>query len=107
MFATIVPMGSDLSGGFATAWAKITGAIPGLTSLLNMVGVILVAYAIGKWLWDRKRGGGGGGGGQGGGQALLVMLVIGALCTLPGIVFPILLKFADWAIDLGVQLFQQ
>lgn len=106
MFSMLTPMGSNLSGGFSDAWSKVTAAVPGLTGLLNLVGVVLVSYAIGKFIWDRKRGGGGQGGAGGGGQGLIVMLIIGALCTMPGIVFPILLKFADWVIDLLVNFFK-
>lgn len=80
----------NLQGGWAKVWNSISSAVPGLTGLMTSIGVILVAYAIGKWIWDKRKGGGGNSSG------VFWTIVVGALFAAPAVVIPILLKFADW-----------
>ncbi len=92
----------DLSSSWDDLWNAVSAGVgPGLTRLLAVVGVALVAFAILKWAWDKRKGGGGmgrGGGGVGG------ALIIGALLSAPDVLMPIALKLADGVINAVVQI---
>ena len=41
---------TDFSGGWDTFWSTLTGAVPGLETLMNILGVILVVLSLfGSW----------------------------------------------------------
>lgn len=103
---SVVSAGSvNLSGGWDKAWSAVSGAIPGLSGMLSIIGVILLVYAFVTWLWERRRGSGGGGGGGAGGNKLVNYGLIGALCAAPGVIIPLFLKIFDWVANAVVALF--
>lgn len=88
----------DLRGSFDQFWNAITTGtgIGPILSLLSIVGVALIAFALVKWAWDRRRGGGGGGQSSG---AVWGALLVGALLSLPEILLPIFLTFLDVVVN--------
>ena len=77
-------------------WSSLTSStgIGGLFTLLSLVGMLLVAMAIIKWAWDRRRGGGGGGSG-----AIIGAVIVGALLSAPNLIIPIVLLIVDVVIN--------
>lgn len=96
---SLVPMAINLKGGWATVWSAVKSAAPGLGPLLTSIGVILVVFALGKWLWDKRKGGGGNS------SSLAWTALVGAALAGPEIIFPILLGFIDWGINFVVGIF--
>lgn len=88
----------DLSQGWADVWGGLTKetAFANVMSLLTAVGAIIVVMAIGKLLWEKRRGSGGGGG-MGGGKTDGIMwaLALGAILCAPNLILPILLELLD------------
>lgn len=86
----------DLAG----AWDKFynavaTGAgVKRLLTLMAIIGVALIAAAIVKWAWDRRRGLNGGGSG-----AIWGALLIGAIMSAPDLLIPIVLQALDALIN--------
>ncbi|MEH0110609.1 hypothetical protein V6N00_12935 [Tersicoccus sp. MR15.9] len=96
----IAPMGAvNLRAGWGSFWNAITSGAPQITTLLTIVGVGLLAFALVKWAWDRRRQGMGGNH-----QNLLGALIPGALLCAPAIIIPILLSALDWVANIGVSL---
>ena len=98
MAAVMVPMKAggantiDLSGKWDTLWAGLVGGTEfgKITGLLGVIGVAIVAMALIKWAWDRRRGGGAGQSG-----AVWGALLVGALLSAPDLIIPILLTILD------------
>lgn len=80
----------NLAAAWAGLWGKVSGgSAAGLITLLTWVGVGMVAFAILKWAWSRRRGGA---------QAGLLgwPMFVGAALAAPNAVIPAVL----WVIDL-------
>ncbi len=91
---------SNLSGNFSSAWSSITSAVPGLPQAMGTIGVLLMAWAITKYLWQRKQG-------SGGNTSMLGWTAaLGALMTAPNVIIPWFLKIVDLAINAVYNLFQ-
>ncbi|KYH44815.1 hypothetical protein ATK17_1732 [Branchiibius hedensis] len=86
---------SNMSGAWSGVWSKLTSSVPNLGTLLTLVALALVAFAIIKYLMDRRRGGGGNA------QHLAWTLVAAGVFAAPGLLFPLFLKLADGAINWG------
>lgn len=86
---------SNIAGAWSGVWSKLTSSIPNLGTLLTLVALALVAFAIVKYLMDRRRGGGGNS------QHLIWTLVAAGAFAAPGLLFPLFLKLADGAINWG------
>lgn len=82
----------DLNGSWSRFWNSITSAanIDRLMTLLSIVGVIIVAAAIVKWSWDRRRGVHAGNSG-----AVWGSLLVGAVLSAPNLLIPIVLQIFD------------
>lgn len=93
---SLAPMGADFHSGWDKLWNTITGSVPGLSGLIAMIGVALIVWAIGKWFWRKRTGGGADSSG------LLWTLAVGTIMVMPSAVVPLLLKFAEWAVNLVV-----
>lgn len=90
----------NLSGQWSKFWNAVKAAIGTQgTNLMAIIGVALVVFALGKWVWDRRRGGGGSNAG------LIWMLVIGGILAAPDIIFPILLTITDWIVNTLIKVF--
>ncbi|GAA4033882.1 hypothetical protein GCM10023063_17180 [Arthrobacter methylotrophus] len=92
----------DLQGGWDAFWGAITTGFPGITTLMTVVGVCLVVFALIKWAWDRRRGGGMGQGSQ----PLWGALVPGAILAAPAVLFPLLLSILDFVANIAIKLAQ-
>lgn len=81
----------DLAAAWLSFWGRITSGpqVASLVQILTWTGVAMVAFAIGKWAWSRRRGGA---------QAGLLgwPLFVGAGLAFPNAVLPAVL----WLIDL-------
>lgn len=86
----------NLSGGWATLWSALN-IPPGLTVVLTVVGVIIVVFAIIKWIIDRKRMGNSNMGQSS--TPLMWAMIAGAALAAPNIIIPIALTFLDWIIN--------
>ena len=82
----------DLSGGWDEVWSEVESTLGDITTLMTVVGVVLVVFAIGSWLWERRRGGGMGGQGN---SKLLWTGLFGAALAAPAVIFPIGLTLLD------------
>jgi len=90
----------NLSTNWSSINSSLTSALGGsqLSSMLAIVGTVLVVFAVAKWLWDRRRN-------QGGNhQALLYTLVFGGVLAAPDVIIPMLLSILDVVINLGINL---
>lgn len=82
----------NLSGSWNTLWSSVEGAIGSkLTTLMAVIGTLIVVLALVKWAWDRRRGQGGG---QGSG-AIWGALLVGAILSAPGVIIPVGLTIVD------------
>lgn len=92
-----------LKDNFNQFWSSLTGAagMNGIVKLAAIVGVALVAWALIKWAWDRRRGGGAGGQHQG----VMGALLIGAILSAPSVLLPILLTFLDVIVNGGIKIY--
>lgn len=97
-----VPMADvNLKGSWSTFWTAISSGFSGLNTMLSIVGVALVAIAIFKWVWDRRRQGG-----AGNHQPLWGALLVGALLCAPTVLMPLLLTVMDAVGNIGVSVFR-
>lgn len=82
------------------SWETFFGAIEQtsgfgrILNLLSIIGVVLVAFAVVKWAWDRRRGLNGGGSG-----AIWGALLIGAILSAPNLLIPIVLQIFDLLVN--------
>jgi len=91
----------NFQSGWGTVWNSVTAAVgTQLTTLLTAVGVVLVVFAIVKWLWDRRRSGF-----QGNHSSLLWTFGVGAVLAAPDVIIPLLLGLADLITNAVVGLF--
>lgn len=96
----LIKMKSNLKDGWDAVWSAVKTGAPGLSELLLSVGVVLMVFALGKWLWDKRKGGGGNS------SALLWTAVVGAALAGPEVIFPIMLGIVDWLINTVVGIVQ-
>jgi hypothetical protein len=84
----------NLAGGWKDFWETISGTLGGITTLMNVVGMLIVVFAVVKMLWDKRKSGGGGGGG-GSGSNIGYAILIGAILSAPGLIIPNILTIID------------
>lgn len=84
----------DLGSGWATIWGVVTAAVPNLTGILAVFATLVAAFAIGKFLYERRKGSGGNT------KELTWMLILAMIIAAPGTIFPILLNIASWVANL-------
>lgn len=90
-------MGIDLSGSWSQLWGRISGGAPGFWTAVAMCGVGLLVWSLAVFIWKKRSGGANP-------QSLIYTTVVGAGMCAPNIIIPILLKFADWIVNLFVAL---
>lgn len=91
----------NLAGAWDSFWKSISGALgTQVTGLMTIIGVLLVVFAIGKWIFDKRRGGGA----TNGLGPLLWALIAGALLAGPGVVIPAFLGILDSVINMLIHL---
>jgi hypothetical protein len=91
----------DLAGAWDKMWSAIqlvTGEE--VTTLLTFIGAVLVIFAIGKFIFDKRRGGGA----TSGLTAVIWTLVAGALLAAPNLIIPLALTLLDWIINAIVKI---
>lgn len=90
----------DLSGAWSTFWSAITSSIgPQLTNVLSVLGVALLVFSLAAYFWQRARNKSGDPG------KLMWAVVVGAVLSAPGVVFPILLSIVDIVANAGISLY--
>ena len=89
------PRTVDLSQSWGKLWssASASSGFSELRWVLTVVGTIIVAAAILRYIWDSRKG-------QGKRQHVIWSLVVGAILVLPGVLVPVLLTLADAVINL-------
>jgi len=93
----------NLAGQWTALWTKINqGDWATLSQLMTWVGIVLIVFAVGKFLWDKRRGGGGGMGC--GSTSVVVAVVIGGLLSGPEVIIPVVLTIADLLVNLVVRI---
>lgn len=90
---------SGLSAGWTTFWNTLTSAWPKLTIILNLVAVVIVAFAFAKWFWQRRNGLNGGNN-----SGLWGAMVMAGFFALPGVFIPFILTIVDILINFVVKL---
>lgn len=95
----------DLSSQWTKFWNTLKGAA-GFSAVIDLavfVGIALVAFALLKWAWDRRRGAGGGGRGS---QGVVGALVIGLVLIAPDILFPIAFQIIDVVANAALKVWE-
>ena len=82
----------NFAGSWTTFWSSISGSLGGLTTLLAVVGMLLVVVAIITYIWERRRGATGGRGHSG----VLWTIVAGMVLAAPNVVLPGVLTLVDF-----------
>jgi hypothetical protein len=97
----LVAASVNFQSGWSTVWSSVTSAVGApLTTLMTAIGVVLVVFAIVRWLWERRRGGW-----QGNHSGLLWTFGVGAVLAAPDAIIPALLGLADVITNAFVGLF--
>lgn len=94
----IIPMASDIAGGWNAFYTMIGGAggiIPGLWRAFALIGVAIFVWALCSYLWKKFRQRGG----QGDGKRLGWAMAFAALFVSPSFIIPLLAKVADALIN--------
>jgi hypothetical protein len=79
-------------GQWNTVWGAVNSALGPVSNLMSIAGTILVVFAAGKWLWERRKGGANH-------SHLLWTLGVGALLLAPNIIVPVVLTILDAVIN--------
>lgn len=87
---------SNLAGAWSSFWGAISGSagINNLTTILAIVGMLLIVGALVKFVWDKRRGGGGNS------QAVIWTMIVGGILAGPNVFIPLLLTLADFIVNL-------
>lgn len=90
-------MENSLAGGWTTLWGALNqGEFSKLMLIVTVIGVGLVVYAAGGFLWKKRKGGGGDS------KGLWIAVIIGAAMTSPNILIPVVLTILDLLINVIV-----
>lgn len=91
---------TDFKGGWDRVWSTLTSSAPGLEMAMNIIGVILIIFAILSYLWQHRKGTG-----WGNGTAVIIgAAILGTALLAPAVLFPLLLGVIDWLIAFVVNL---
>lgn len=83
----------NFTGPWSTLWGKVNqGTFGDFMTLMTFIGIGVVIIAIGKLVWDKRRGGGNP-------QPVLWSLLAGALFAAPNALIPIVLKLAEIVVN--------
>lgn len=97
MHPIIATTSIDFAGSWSKFWTAISGSLGGLTTILSIVGMLLVVGGILGYIWERRKGGGGGGHSK-----LGWTILVGAILAGPNVVIPALLTLFDFAANVIV-----
>lgn len=92
----------NLRGSWDTVWSGITSAIPGLSTLLSILAVVMLSTTLVMWFWQRRKNIG-----AGGSQALIGTAIAAAVFASPNLIIPILLWLTDGMLNFIVGLLQK
>lgn len=82
-------MNVNLRGAWTGLWAKInTGDFSQVLTLITWVGVALLAFALVKWAWNKRKG-------SAQGSEVLYSAIIGAVFSAPNFLIPLVLGIFD------------
>lgn len=83
----------DLSAAWDSFWGPVSSAIgTSATTLLTVVGVVILIASIATYIFKKRQGGANTGG-------LFWAALIGAVLAAPAVLFPLLLQLADFVIN--------
>lgn len=99
----VTPMGSgqvDFSGSWQKFWGGLASAtgFQSLSTLLGIIGLLVVVFAVVMYFFQKARGGMGGMGGGGGranGSGIMWAVVAGMMLSAPNFVIPFVLGIID------------
>jgi len=83
----------NFAGSWSTFYHAISGSLGKLTTILGIIGMLLVVAAILTYLWERRRGGGDG---KGDHTKILWAIIVGAILAAPSVVIPAILTIVDF-----------
>lgn len=86
----------DFVGNWNKAWAVLSNGTESIWTTVAIVGIVVLVFSIGKFIWDRKRGSGGNTAG------LLGAAAVGALMCSPQVVIPILLMIFQIIVNMFI-----
>lgn len=88
----------DFVSGWDSLWGPIrSGGNGNLIVVASAIGVLLIIVAVLGFLWKKRKGGGGGAG-----ASLGIPLTIGAILAGPNVVIPLLLRFAQFIVNIVI-----
>jgi len=79
----------NFAGSWSTFWSSISGSLGKLPTILGIIGMLLVVFAILTYLWERRRG-------QGDHKKILWAIVVGCCLAAPDVVIPAILTIVDF-----------
>lgn len=85
----------DFAASWTKLWTTISGALGGLSTLLAVVGMLLVVGGILGYVWERRKG-------QGSHQKLLWTILLGACLAGPTVTIPAILTLFDFVANVLV-----
>lgn len=80
--------GLGLSAAWTNLWGRLTAWAPGLGTVMAVIGMAIIAFAVGKYFWDKRRG-------QGGQGFPWMLTILGLLLCGPTIVIPVVLTIVQ------------
>lgn len=86
-----MPANVNFKGAWTTFWGAFQGAWSSLAILITIFGLLLVLFAVGKWIWAKRKGGGGGAS-----NGMIWSFVIGVILMAPEWLIPIFLGAVDF-----------
>jgi len=78
----------NLVAAWNSLWARLTAWAPGLGTVLAVIGMAIIAFAVAKYFWDKRRGGGAGG-------FPWMLTLFGMLLAGPTIIIPVVLSIVQ------------
>jgi len=85
----------NLSAAWTTFWSAINrGQISTLLTIVTVIGLIVMVSALLGFVFKKRRGGGGDT------KGLWWAIAIGALCSAPNVLIPVILKLIDLIVNI-------
>jgi len=82
----------NFAGSWTSLWAKISGTLGTLTTLIATIGMLLVVGSIIGYIWERRRGGSNH-------SKLIYTLLIGGILAAPTFLIPAILHLVDFLVN--------
>lgn len=93
----------DFSGGWNTFWGAISGELGGVTTLLTVIGMLMVLGSVLGYIWMKRRNANV----KDGLSGVFIVMFVGAVLAAPGALIPLVLTIVDWAANAVLALLQR